>query len=316
MADTYNGRLKPGAYKGVLGASESHDTLSATKAKVDELAALVAGARHVVVHTGAGISVGAGIADFRSATGVWTAEAVAAGELDVEDMGKVSSASRPPSEAMDAVAAHGFRAARPTYVHRALSFLVARGIVAFIVSQNVDGLHLRAGTPASKIAELHGNVFKEWCAKCGAGYVGKVELKSVGFKPTGRVCLRCRGPMLDCILDWDDALPANALDAAIAHSRAADLSIVLGSSLQIAPARGLPVRTTRKNGKAAPGALAVVNLQPTCVDRHAAVRIGYDVQGVMAMLMERLGLGEALGTWEAPPPVLGWIDAPEAKAVD
>ena len=113
--------------------------------KCAELAELLRTSRHAVFHTGAGVSTSAGIPDFRGPQGVWTLEKR---KRKVE--GGVS-----------------FTEAQPTPTHRAIQALVAREMAVFVVSQNVDGLHLKSGLPREHLAELHGNVMVERCERCG-----------------------------------------------------------------------------------------------------------------------------------------------------
>ena len=85
---------------------------------------------------------------------------------------------------------------------QALLALHRAGKLAYTVSQNVDGLHLRSGLPRAALAELHGNCFAERCARCGREYVRDFEMETVGFRYTGRKCSDCGGRLKDHILDW------------------------------------------------------------------------------------------------------------------
>ena len=113
--------------------------------KCAELAELLRSSRHTVFHTGAGVSTSAGIPDFRGPQGVWTLE---------QRKRKVESGV-------------SFAEAQPTSTHHAIQALVARGMAVFVVSQNVDGLHLKSGLSRDCLAELHGNVMMERCERCG-----------------------------------------------------------------------------------------------------------------------------------------------------
>ncbi|XP_058916074.1 NAD-dependent protein deacylase sirtuin-6 isoform X4 [Kogia breviceps] len=194
-----------------------------------------------------------------------------------------------------------FENARPTKTHMALVQLERVGLLRFLVSQNVDGLHVRSGFPRDKLAELHGNMFVEECVKCKTQYVRDTVVGSMGLKATGRLCtvaksrgLRaCRGELRDTVLDWEDSLPDRDLTLADEASRNADLSITLGTSLQIRPSGNLPLATKRRGGR-----LVIVNLQPTKHDRHADLRIHGYVDEVMALLMKHLGL--EIPAWDGP----------------
>uniref|UniRef100_A0A2K5PW50 protein acetyllysine N-acetyltransferase n=1 Tax=Cebus imitator TaxID=2715852 RepID=A0A2K5PW50_CEBIM len=306
MSVNYAAGLSPYADKGKCGLPEIFDPPEELERKVWELARLVWQSSNVVFHTGAGISTASGIPDFRGPHGVWTME------------------ERGLAPKFDTT----FESARPTQTHMALVQLERVGLLRFLVSQNVDGLHMRSGFPRDKLAELHGNMFVEECAKCKTQYVRDTVVGSMGLKATGRLCtvakargLRaCRGELRDTILDWEDSLPDRDLALADEASRNADLSITLGTSLQIRPSGNLPLATKRRGGR-----LVIVNLQPTkhvgvrahpypgppCTlcprrlthpnsrqDRHADLRIHGYVDEVMTRLMKHLGL--EIPAWDGP----------------
>ncbi|NWY35151.1 SIR6 deacetylase, partial [Pheucticus melanocephalus] len=132
-------------------------------------------------------------------------------------------------------------------------------------------------------------------------YVRDAVVGSMGLKPTGRLCsvtkargLRaCRGKLRDTILDWEDSLPDRDLTLADEACRKADLSVTLGTSLQIKPSGNLPLITKKRGGK-----LVIVNLQATKHDRQADLRIHGYVDEVMTKLMKHLGL--EVPEWTGP----------------
>ncbi|XP_056429938.1 NAD-dependent protein deacylase sirtuin-6 [Hyla sarda] len=271
MSVNYAAGLSPYADKGRCGLPEIFDSPEDLNKKVKELADMVRKASYIVFHTGAGISTSCGIPDFRGPNGVWTME---------------EKGLNPKFDTT-------FETARPSATHMALLQLQRVGILKFLISQNVDGLHVRSGFPRDHLAELHGNMFVEECTKCGKQYVRDYVVGSMGLKPTGRFCdvpkvrgLRaCRGKLIDTILDWEDSLPDKDLNLADEACRKADLSITLGTSLQIKPSGNLPLLTKRKGGK-----LVIVNLQSTKHDRYADLRIHGYVDEVMTRLMQNLDL--------------------------
>lgn len=185
-----------------------------------------------------------------------------------------------------------FDAAAPTKTHMALKALVDGGQVAYIVSQNIDGLHLKSGLARRHISELHGNMFVENCSKCRRQYVRSTPAPTVGQKPTGGLCKggsnqrACRGgQLLDNILDWEHDLPDKDMDLAYSHSCLADLNICLGSTLQINPSGQLAIKNKKYGGK-----LVICNLQPTKYDKKADVVINGYVDVVMEKVMKRLGV--------------------------
>ncbi|KAI9014119.1 DHS-like NAD/FAD-binding domain-containing protein [Hyaloraphidium curvatum] len=222
---------------------------------------------HCVVFTGAGISTSSGIPDFRGPQGVWTREAM----------------GLPPPPMKD------FKTIKPTLTHMALAKLVEEKIVKGIVSQNVDGLHLRSGVPATALAEMHGNYSIERCPTCGEEYYRSAEAHSFKFdgknRETGRVCLKCGDKLRDTIVNFNESLPRNALRFASAHTFAADLYLCLGSSLSVYPAASFP-ESHMNRGKRA----VIVNLQRTHLDDEATLRIGAPVDVVMKLVMDELDI--------------------------
>eukprot|EP00877_Chromochloris_zofingiensis_P004606 jgi/Chrzof1/14146/Cz08g26220.t1 len=249
---------------GQLGDPEIHDHAQTVQMRVHQLAEMVKQASKVIAFTGAGISTSCGIPDFRGPQGVWTLQK-AGKELPILQT--------------------SFTYAKPSLTHQALLALEQNGKLTYICSQNVDGLHLRSGVPRQHLAELHGNCFAERCKKCKQEYVRDFEMETVGFKQTGRQCPKCGKPLFDQILDWEDALPKDDLKASEKHATEADLSICLGTSLQIYPAANLPLRTLKSGGH-----MAIINLQATPKDKKASIVIHAKVDEVMALLMHYLGI--------------------------
>ncbi|KAL1117537.1 hypothetical protein AAG570_003853 [Ranatra chinensis] len=271
MSCSYSDGLSHYENKGKLGLKEVFDSEETVSAKVDKLAKWMAAADHVVVHTGAGISTSAGIPDFRGPNGVWT----------LESQGKKPEISL------------SFNDAVPTKTHMALLKLIQTGKVQYIISQNIDGLHLRSGVPRKYLAELHGNMFVEQCSFCKRQFVRKKATTSVGQKCLGNSCpaqkgggRSCRGKMHDVILDWEHSLPEKDLELADYHTGISDLNLCLGTTLQIVPSGNLPLRTKKYRG----GKIVICNLQPTKHDKKADLIINTYVDDVMTQLMERLDL--------------------------
>lgn len=158
-----------------------------------------------------------------------------------------------------------FGDARPTKTHMALRSLLEANQAHYVVSQNIDGLHLKSGLDRSELAELHGNMFIEQCGKCKRQYVRSSPVPTVGQKDLGSVCRGglgarpCRGGTLrDTVLDWEHDLPEMDADLATMHSTLADLNICLGTTLQIIPSGNFPLKNKRFGGQ-----LVICNLQPT-----------------------------------------------------
>jgi mono-ADP-ribosyltransferase sirtuin 6 len=270
----YNSRLKPVRYKGLCGDPEIIEDERALAQKVRALAGLIQNSQRVVIFTGAGISTSCGIPDFRGPNGVWTKE-----------LRGVDS---------EPVAANSFDTAKPSYTHFAIACLLHAGIFTHVVSQNVDGLHLRSGVPESKLCELHGNIFKEYCEDCGTEYISEKDVGGMGLKYTGNQCRRtdCSGLLRDMAVDWDTELPGGIFTRAHHEIDCADVVLCLGTSLRIRPAGNMPLRVTKEKKKRGDrsGALCIVNLQKTHLDKIATVRISHYCDEVMQRLCHELGV--------------------------
>ncbi|MHA1681356.1 MAG: SIR2 family NAD-dependent protein deacylase [Promethearchaeota archaeon] len=197
----------------------------------------IVNSNHVVIFTGAGLSTASGLSDFRGPDGIWTRR----------DKGL---APMPSKVSIDNV--------RPNAGHLAIVKLEKLGKVQFLISQNVDGLHLDSGFPAEKLAELHGNKNLMICLECEAKYtksaVGwNARIHGHGYR-TSRPrdnqprCPACNGRIISSIVNFKDPLPEKDLAISIRHSeKLCDIMIVLGSSLVVNPAASL-VWLAKKNG--------------------------------------------------------------------
>lgn len=238
----------------------------------------------VVAFTGAGISVAAGIPDYRGTAGVDT----------MAEMGQDAGASGETD----------YTALQPTVTHTLLAQLDARGALAYTVTQNCDGLHRSAGTALTRLSELHGSVFVEYCERCGAEYERGYEVDAFSTdcysEPwfvqcaqcrfnhfTGRRCTRrrCGGRLRDTIVNFGDDLHDRAcggLPRAERACAAAEVCIAIGSSLSVSPANTLPTLART--------ALVVVNLQPTDLDARAHVRAYAESDVFMRLLSAQLAV--------------------------
>lgn len=184
---------------------------------------------------------------------------------------------------------------RPSYTHMALCRLAQHNVVKHILSQNCDGLHLRSGLPRSKLSEIHGNSFIEYCDQCQPQreYVRSFDVtvqSRLRRHETGRACDVCEAPLKDTIVHFGEKGYVNRTHnwrAALDHSRKADLILCLGTSLKILKAYPL---WGADRLKAQQPQLVVVNLQWTPKDKNAVLKIHAPVDAVMAQVMAALGL--------------------------
>lgn len=211
--------------------------------KTDTLVQWIKESKHFVAFTGAGISTAAGVADFRS--GVNTVLETGPG---VWEKGAQKLTNFEPKLKVEMAKAY------PTKCHMSLVKLMQQGLLKFLISQNVDGLHRKSGIPPEKIAELHGNTNLEVCSKCGKGYMRDYRTrtaKTVHNHMTGRICEipDCKGKLKDSIINFGENLPEKDLELGFAQSQLADLHVCLGSSLRVTPAADMPVETINNGGK-------------------------------------------------------------------
>ena len=170
----------------------------------------------------------------------------------------------------------------------ALVELTEKDHLKFIVSQNVDGLHRKSGIPAQNIAELHGNTNLEVCEECGREYMRDTRVRNAQRTHehrTGRMCESpgCNGHLKDTIINFNENLNSAILELGNANCASADLCLVMGSSLRVSPANGMP-QACAENG----GRLVICNLQQTPLDHLAALVIHAKCDDIMELLMQKL----------------------------
>jgi NAD-dependent deacetylase len=200
-----------------------------------KLVELLRGSKQMLVFTGAGISTGSGIPDFRGPDGVWKRRQ----PVYYHDFMR-SEAARVEHWDFKLEGWPAFRDARPNATHEAIVRLERAGKVLAVVTQNIDGLHSRAGTPAERLVELHGtNSFIE-CQTCGRRSDPAAHFES--FRKTRRppVC-ECGGFLKPATISFGQNLRNEDLERAEAIAKAADLVVALGSTLSVYPAANIPL---------------------------------------------------------------------------
>ncbi len=221
----------------------------------------IAAARRPAFFTGAGVSTLCGIPDFRGPDGVYR-------DPDAARMFEIDLFDDDPSffyrHAESLV--YGGGEIEPGPVHRALVSLQKAGLCAGVVTQNVDGLHERAGS--SPVFAVHGTPAVHHCRTCGdAKTFDEIVAMRGGVPGAVPRCKICGGVYKPDITFFGEALPEDAFRGAAALCAEADLVVVLGSSLVVQPAASLPLATLRAGGR-----LAIVNRGETPLDRFAFFR--------------------------------------------
>lgn len=225
-------------------------------AHIADLRTLIRGAERIVVFTGAGISTESGIPDFRGPNGIWNKVT----PIDFSDF-IASEDSRRESWRRKFAGDMKMEKAEPNAGHRAITSLVNAGKVTHIITQNVDGLHQRSGTPDEKVIELHGNASYATCLSCAH----RVELADIqrDFEADGTIpyCDECGGIVKTATISFGQAMPAFEMQRAQDATLACDLFLAIGSSLVVYPAAGFP-RLAKQNG----ARLVIINEQETDLD--------------------------------------------------
>lgn len=239
---------------------------------VDQLRSMIEKASRIVAFTGAGISTESGIPDFRSPGGIWTKYR----PIEFSDFMASAEARRESWRrkfASDAV----MRQATPNAGHRALARLVETGKMIAVVTQNIDGLHQASGIPDEKVIELHGNATYAACLDCGRRH--ELDWVRAIFEPheTLPSCEQCRGILKTATISFGQAMPDAEMERARAATLAADLFVVLGSSLVVYPAAGFPIMAKRNGAN-----LVIVNREPTDQDRAADLVINAEIGATMS----------------------------------
>ena len=239
---------------------------------VDRLAELLRERQPCVVLTGAGISTESGIPDFRSAGGIWE-------RYDPSEVASIDSLRRDPARVWEfyALRLDALAAAEPNDGHRALAELEQGRWIRAIVTQNVDGLHQRAGS--RDVVEVHGSLSEAECLACGVRVPMADAIASLPLP----ACPECGEVLKPGVVMFGELLPVDAIERAQQLAAEAGLLLVVGSSLEVHPVAALPGETL-----AAGGALAVINRGRTPWDSRAELVLeagaGETLRAVVAVL--------------------------------
>jgi NAD-dependent deacetylase len=229
-----------------------------------------AGDRGTVVFTGAGVSTESGIPDFRSPGGIWSRYA----PIDYRDFLRDPEMRR-ESWRRGLHTYESIASAEPNAAHRAIAEWYRLGLVSGVVTQNIDGLHQRAGVPSSAVVELHGNSHSVACLSCDARFTRPEVHQRVLAGEDDPPCPTCGGILKSTTISFGQQLPSLAVERAQELHSAARLCLVIGSSLVVMPAAMLPELTLDAGGR-----LAIVNATETHLD-HLAVLVAREKAAVL-----------------------------------
>jgi NAD-dependent deacetylase len=249
----------------------SASSLYDRRVSVAELAVLVRERQPCIVLTGAGMSTESGIPDFRSDTGIWA-------DVDPFEVASIQAFRRDPERVWSFYRQRIdlLLEAEPNSGHRALAELEGRGLVAAVVTQNIDTLHSRAGS--REVVEVHGSIRSAQCLSClwqepSESVLSQLETSAVP------ACPHCGEILKPGVTLSGELLPPVAIERATDLTRGAALVLVVGSSLEVWPVAGLPLEAR---------SLAIVNRGPTALDDRAAVKIDAGAGETLQALLEAL----------------------------
>lgn len=220
--------------------------------RIETLARWMFEAERLVVFTGAGVSTESGLPDFRGPDGIWTRR----------DRGL-------PPKPLD----KPWFAFEPNQAHLAIVELQELDKLDFLISQNVDNLHLKSGIRSDLLAELHGNITKLRCMHC------KTQVDKAGAPET----CSCGGQLVSSVVNFGDPIPEKALTDSYAYSESCDLFVVVGSSLVVTPAAHMP-RVALEAG----ARLVIINRGETPFDRVCHLRFNEKAGEVLLRAVIRL----------------------------
>ena len=241
-----------------------------------DVAEMILNARKVVVFTGAGVSTESGIPDFRSPGGYWEKYQ----PIMYHDF-LTSAEARKEQWRRSTERYLAFAEAKPNAAHLAVAELERIGKLDCVITQNIDGLHQKAGNSPDHVIELHGT--NQWvvCLDCGKRYPAaeiQARLEAGVEIPT---CDSCKGILKQATISFGQPMPERETREAEVRSRDCDLCIVIGSSLVVYPAAYMPLYAQESGAK-----LVIINIQPTEFDHLADVVIHEKAGPVMERIVQ------------------------------
>jgi len=252
--------------------------------EIAEATALLAGARRVTVLTGAGISTDSGIPDFRGPNGVWTKDPEAEKASTIDHY--VSDAEL-RKRAWQTRLTSTMWAAQPNAGHLALVELERSGRLDTLVTQNIDGLHTKAGHDPDRIVEIHGTSLDVMCLRCGHRQPSEPVHDRVRGGDLDPHCLivqhdgsACGGILTSATISFGQSLVAEDLRRAEAAAISCDVLLAVGSTLGVYPAAGMVPLAARAGAR-----VIIVNGAPTELDRMADVAVMGSISELLPQLV-------------------------------
>ena len=247
-----------------------------TQTALDDAAELFRKAKRVVVLTGAGISTPSGIPDFRSeGTGLWSRD-------EPLESASLSTFRTAPEKFFDwfRPLANQIFYAQPNPAHTALAEFEQAGYQSLIITQNIDGLHQKAGS--TQVVEMHGTLRTLSCTQCYKKFPSAEFLKPFIENGTLPHCVNCMGLLKPDVILFGEQLPQAAWQTAQRAARQCDLMLVAGSSLEVLPVAGLPIQALDHGAH-----LIIINNTETYINVRADIVLTENVATVIPEIMKR-----------------------------
>ena len=243
---------------------------------LEDAAELFKNAKRIVALTGAGISTPSGIPDFRSeGSGLWSSD-------EPMEVASLTTFRTHPEKFFNwfrPLAGQIFHA-HPNPAHQALADLEQKDRQVTIVTQNIDGLHQKAGS--SHVVEMHGTLNSLSCTSCFRKFAAGDFLQPYIEHGTIPLCANCNGTLKPDVILFGEQLPQTAWQEAQNATRQCDLMVVAGSSLEVLPVAGLPMQAVDRGAH-----LIVINNTSTYINVRADVVIMDDVATILPNIVKR-----------------------------
>jgi NAD-dependent deacetylase len=253
--------------------------------KLTQVAQWIVNAKRTVVFTGAGLSTESGIPDFRSPGGVWD-------KYNPEDFYfqnfLANEASREKYWQMATEMWEPIKKAQPNPAHLAIAEFEKLGKLDCVITQNIDGLHFKAGNSEEKVIQLHGTAIFVSCLSCRKRYDrNEIQERIKKWQKAPR-CDDCGGLLKPATISFGQSMPEKETQEAYHRSSLCDLFIVIGSSLVVQPAASMPLVAKRNGAR-----LVIINRDPTPFDDIADLVIHDQAGPTMGSILEyvKKGLG-------------------------
>jgi len=224
--------------------------------EIEKARSWIAGSQKIVGFTGAGISTESGIADFRSPNGVWARNRMVQYDEFVRSRDGRIEYWRQKVESWPSM-----RGAQPNEGHKAFVALEKQGRLRALVTQNIDGLHHRAGQGPHLVIELHGTTMEAACLTCGDRVPMDDAVRRVEEGDVAPECARCGGYLKPATISFGQAMPEKEMKRAVAEARECEVFIAAGSSLVVQPAAMVPAIAKQAGAR-----LIIVNRTETPLD--------------------------------------------------